>query len=249
MVQSWVGDRGAVTDLSAGHEPDLRIDYRDGRVGIGEVTTHKERNIEAMWAEAHKSGQPQMIDLPPGSGSWSAQLVAGSNIPRLIREASTLVLGVQGDELSQLTIYDHWPRGAVANMARNLGVEHLTLNPSGADDVLYYFMPAGGGSYGGDPDVITDWVEQLLAMEEYADITRKLVARTADERHAFLWADSATEFAPSHALTELAQALPKRGPQLDSGITHVWAISRFGPIPGYAALWDGSTWSAVPLPE
>ena len=109
-------------------------------------------------------------------------------------------------------------------------------------------MPAGGGSYGGDPDVITDWIDMLLAMPEYADITAKLLARTADERHAFLWADSATDFAPSHALMQLDRQRPQRGPQLAPGITHVWALSRFGPVPGNAALWDGTSWSAVPLP-
>ena len=83
VVTAWVGARGRVTDLSAGHEPDFRIDYADGRLGLGEVTTHKHPTIEAMWAMAHRSGQPQMIDLPSGLGTWSAQLALSANNPRL----------------------------------------------------------------------------------------------------------------------------------------------------------------------
>ncbi len=238
-----------MTDLSDGHEPDLRIDYLDGRLGIGEVTTHKKRNVEAMWAEAHKSGQPQVIDLPSGFGTWSAQLVAGSNIPRLIKGVVSLVQNVRQLGLVELTVYDAWPRGEPADEARHFGVEHLSHHPDEGEDVLYYFMPSGGGSYGGDPDVIVDWIDALLAMPEYADIMAKLLGRTADERHAFLWADSATDFGPSQALTRLDRAFPRRKPQLAQGITHVWAVSRFGPDPGFAALWDDSSWSAVPLPS
>ena len=99
VVEGWVGTTGTVIDLSAGHEPDFRIEYVDGRLGIGEVTTHK-------------SGQPQMIDLPSGLGTWSAQLVAGSNIPRLIKGVASLVQTVQQSGKTELTIYDKWPRGS-----------------------------------------------------------------------------------------------------------------------------------------
>jgi hypothetical protein len=56
VVTAWVGARGRVTDLSAGHEPDFRIDYADGRVRLGEVTGDKHETVEAMWAMAHRSG-------------------------------------------------------------------------------------------------------------------------------------------------------------------------------------------------
>ncbi len=90
IVQGWVGARGTVSNLGSTHEPDLRIDYMDGRLGIGEVTTHMDQRVAAMWAEAYKSGQPQMVELPSGFGTWSAQLVAGSNIPRLQRDVAVL---------------------------------------------------------------------------------------------------------------------------------------------------------------
>jgi hypothetical protein len=231
VVTAWVGARGTVIDLSAGHEPDFRIDYTDGRIGLGEVTTHKHPTGEAMWAMAHRSGQPQLIDLPSGLGTWSAQLALGANIPRLQIGVASLVEKVRELGLDPFTVDDHWPHGEPADTARRFGVEHLTYFPDGTGDVLYYFMPAGGGSYGGDPDAITEWIEELLASEAYADNTVKLLARMADERHVFVWADSATEFAPSQALTQLDRALPHRTPRLPPGITHLWALARFGPTP------------------
>jgi hypothetical protein len=247
VVTAWVGERGRVTDLSAGHEPDFRIEYADGRLGLGEVTTDKHETVEAMWAMAHRSGDPQVVDLPIGLGTWSAQLALGANIPRLRSRVASLVENVKALGLDRFTVYQHWPRGEPADTARRFGVEHLSYFPGDTEDVLYYFIPSFGGSYGGDPDVVTDWVDDLLARK--SDNTQKLLDRTADERHVFLWADSATEFGPMRALTQLDRALPRRAPGVPEGITHVWAVARWGPSPGFAALWNGRNWSAVPLPS
>lgn len=32
VVRRWLGDRGAAVDMSAGHEPDFRIDYAVGLI-------------------------------------------------------------------------------------------------------------------------------------------------------------------------------------------------------------------------
>ena len=225
VVRSWVGARGTVTDLGDTPEPDFRIDYADGQLGIGEVTTHTDPAIEAMWSAAFESGQPQQINLPTGLGTWVAGLVAGANIKRLTREVGVLIESVKAQGIERLTIYYKWPRGEPYDTARWLGIDYLQSHPSGSEDVLIYFMPSSGGSYDGDPDVVTDWIEDVLSSEHYRDVTQKLLDRNeADERHGFVVANSASSFAPAQAMTQLDQALPGRAPQLPDGITHAWAF-------------------------
>ena len=87
-------------------------------------------------------------------------------------------------------MYDRWPRGEPGDTARRLGVEYLSSFPDQSADVLIYFIPSGGGgAYGGDPDVITQWIEDVLSSDSYLDVTEKLLKRKADERHVFLLAD------------------------------------------------------------
>ncbi|HLX77433.1 MAG TPA: hypothetical protein VKR27_00990, partial [Acidimicrobiales bacterium] len=230
VVTGWVGTRGTVVDRSATPEPDFRIEYSDRRLGLGEVTTHTDPTVQAMWSNAFRSGQPQIVDLAPGTGTWSVSLRPGARINGLRREAQTFIDMLRSQGLVGLEVYEQWPRGEPADTARKLGIEHVA-SFEGDDDagVCYYFMPSGGGSYGGDPDAITEWVEQLLSSEGYLDVTEKLLARDADERHVFLMADSATSFGAAHALRELDRALPRRAPKVRDGITHVWAVPRFGP--------------------
>jgi hypothetical protein len=251
VLRIWVGARGIVTDLGDTPEPDFRIDYADGQVGIGEVTTHTDPAIEAMWSAAFESGQPQQINLSTGLGTWGAGLVAGANVKRLTREVGGLIESLKSQGIERLTIYYKWPRGEPSDTARRLGIDYLQSHPSGSEDVLIYFMPSSGGSYSGDPDVVTEWIEDVLSSEHYRDVTQKLLDRKeVNERHVFLLAHSASSFAPAQAMTQLDTALPSRALQLPDGITHAWAVPRFAdPQHAFAALWDGVRWSAIPLPS
>lgn len=62
------------------------------------------QTIEAMWALAHRSGQPRAIDLPSGSGIYSAQLALGANIPRLRSGVASLVEKVRKLGLNSFTV-------------------------------------------------------------------------------------------------------------------------------------------------
>lgn len=96
--------------------------------------------------------------------------------------------------------------------------------------------------------MIVDWIDEMLADTRYPDTTNKLLVVEADERHVFLMSGDLTPFGPDELLRRLDVAVPDRSPRVPPGITHVWAVSRFGD--GSAGLWAaGVGWSAVPPPD
>jgi hypothetical protein len=47
-VRAWVAHWGTVDDTSGGHGPDFRIDYCDGRIGLGEVGWHVDPDVQEI---------------------------------------------------------------------------------------------------------------------------------------------------------------------------------------------------------
>ena len=56
-VVGWVGDQGTVLDTGPGNGPNFRIDYCDGRAGVGEVGRHVDNVVQEMWANAFRRDQ------------------------------------------------------------------------------------------------------------------------------------------------------------------------------------------------
>jgi hypothetical protein len=237
IVRRHVGDRGVVLDLSSGHEPDFRIDYRDGRCAIGEVGWHEDQHWRAIWEATLKRGEiPQVVELPTGSGLWSVGLTLDARIWRIYKQLPQLIVDLVGSGASNLDIYETWPPGDFADRARDLGIKHLS-QVEGDSDRAIFFPPGSGGVVPTDPDAITDWLDTVLVSDvAYRDTTRKVLERAADERHVFLLAGSATPWGVEERLRRLDVSLPSRAPSVPSNITHVWAVSSFRTRLG--VLWE-----------
>lgn len=248
MVRHWLDDRGAVVDMSAGHEPDFRIDYSDGRTGWGEVGWHEDEELRAMWSLTFRQEKHQQVDLPSGVGTWVVSLVKGASIKRLKRELAAFVVEMTRAGCERLEVVEKWPHGLLGDTARRLGIEYINRMGEGTADVAVYFMPGSGGVVPTDPDVISEWASDVLADPDYADTTGKLLIREADERHVFLMSGSRTPFGVTERLRRLDEALPTRSPVAPDGITHVWVVSQYGN--GTAGMWARTTgWSTVALPD
>ncbi len=247
IVRRHLGDRGNVTDMTAGHEPDFRIDYSDGRTAIGEVSWHEDREWRAMWEETLKRGDlPQVVELPDGSGLWSVGLTLEARIWRMYKLLPDLVVDLLAVDQTSLDIHGTWPPGALADRARAMGIKYLSRVEGGSDRAIF-FLPAFGGVVPPDPDAITDWLDDVLVHNTaYADATRKLLEREADERHIFLLAGSATPWGVEQLLQRLASGLPRRAPAVPAAITHVWAVSSF--TTPLCAIWERDHgWSTVAI--
>ena len=247
-VAAWLGDRGSLVDNSSGHGPDFRLDYTDGRAALGEVGWHEDPKVREMWANTFKRDQHQVIELPTGLGQWTVGLERGAHIGKLYAELPALLASLVASGRACLDLYGTWPRGEVAETARRLGVEYVAQVSPDEPAVAVFFMPGTGGAIPTDANAVADWIEEVLADPDYRDTTEKLLVLDADERHVFLMSGTRTAFGVDERLRRLGDALPMRPPRVPTGITHVWAVARFGGT--VAGLWVADHgWSAVSLDE
>jgi hypothetical protein len=156
-----------------------------------------------------------------------------------------LIRTLRHQGLEQFVVYGPWwPRTALADEMRRLGVERIALIAADGQPAAYFFMPGTGGTVPPDADCIVTWIDELLSSDEYADTTGKLLCKDADERHVFLMSGSATPFGVGERLMRLSETLPARAPDLPEGISHVWVVSQYGP--GDVGLWvRGQGWELV----
>ena len=58
---------------------------------------------------------------------------------------------------------------------------------------------------------------------------------------------SATPFGAGERLRLVSEGIPTRSLNVPNGITHVWALSQYGPAS--VVLWTDDGWTLVPLPR
>ena len=100
--------------------------------------------------------------------------MAGASIKRLHRDLPGLIAELTGAGCFRLAIYERWPRGALADSARRLGIEYIVRHDEDGDRAIY-FMPGNGGVVPTDPNVVGEWIESVLNDPSYADTTAKLL--------------------------------------------------------------------------
>ena len=243
----WVGSSGTVIDTSRTSGPDFRIEYNDGRVGVGEVSWHVDPTIQEMWASTFRRPEHQQISLRPGSGQWGLKLVIGARIDRLYSNLQGFIDLLIAGGITRLDIFPSWPMDDLSNAGRRLGLEYIaqarTDDPAGA----IFFLPSSpGGFIPDDPNVIVDWIEGVLDDPNYHDVTQKLLKVGSEERHVFILSGSRTEAGVDERLRRIGQSLPSRPPIVPSGITHLWVAPQFGPP--VTAMWTlDSNWTVQPL--
>lgn len=247
VVGVWLADRGTAEDTSRGSGPDFEIHYGDGRKAVGEVGWHEDPALREMWANTFRRDRHQVVDLPEGSGTWTVHLVLGAHIGRLYNQLPAFIVELDAIGCETLDIYESWPHGPTADTARSLGIEHMSRFDGNGPDQAMFFMPGKGGVVPTDPNVIADWIEDMLADPGYWDTTEKLLALEADERHVFIMAGGLTPFGAEERLRRLDQAMPSRPLTVPEGITHVWAMGQYGGT--LAAMWNADGWLSVTLPD
>lgn len=242
-VSDWVGDTGSVTDTGEGHDPDFYIEYKDGRVGWGEVGWHEERKIRALHREIEKADR---VSLPTGSGEWMVHLLPDALVKELQRSLPGFIQQMINHGLSELSPFvdDESPQ-TIHDEAERLQIEAATRTSTN-EDVAHMLSPGFGGALSSDANTIVDWIEGMLADPLYADTTQKLLKRHADERHVFLFAGSLTPEGATRLMVTPLKEQPSRAPTVPAGITHVWAIAPFGI--GNLLTWNANDgWTALEI--
>jgi hypothetical protein len=252
VVRTWVGSAGSVRDMSATADPDLAIDYADGRRGIGEVGWHEDPVVQKMWKRIFQEPEHQVIRLPAGYGRWGMGLQRDALINRILPEVPTLIADLNNAGITRLEPEYANPNNDLARRAQGLGVQYLARTAEDGDDMegarVIYFPSYTGGVIPTDTNEIVDWIDALLADPAYADATAKLLhTRGVDERHIFIMSGSATPFGVDQLLQRTIEQVPTRPPNTHPEITHLWLASRWGrnDSPDAVCLWTEGMWRAV----
>lgn len=247
VVRHWLADRGHLIDTSAGHDVDFRIEYFDGRNGVGEVGWHQDPVLQPMWSKVFTYDRHQIVELPDSLGKWTLTVLPGSSIKRLYAELPEFVERLATEAAFDLSLSEDWPRSPSADAARRLGIEHIVKVEDGNPSFAVFFIHGIGGIVPTDPECITVWIDDVLVDPNYRDTTSKLLALDADERHVFFMTGDLTPFGADERLRRLPDGLPQRPPKVPLGISHLWAACRFGESP--TALWVAEKgWSTIDLP-
>ena len=242
VVESFIAERGTVTNLSAGHQPDFRIDYGDGRVAIGEVTWHEDRHLRSLFSATDKHGH--RVPLGEGQGEWYLFVRWRAQVRRLHGELPDVIADLAAAGVSDLLVQPEWPPGELAARLRDLGIDHIRRGEVDGPDVAVCLAAPTGAWVPDDPDVIVDWLDEVVGDPHYADLTGKLRGLQADELHVFVVSGSATGTDVIERLRHIDAVPPSRAPAVPAYVTHVWVGCK--PWRAAAGLWTRAEgWSTV----
>lgn len=244
ILRSWVGTKGQVEDMGLGHEPDFKIEYLDGRTGIGEVGWHVDPRRASGWAALTRRKQHHVFDLPEDYGVWIASLQVGTNLNRLEESLPALIQQMNEKSVGKLTVDPRHPFGELQLLASALGITHLSLTNEKGRNYVFYNFEGVSGFVPDDANLIVDWIEGVLASDDFRDSWQKLLSYKRDEKHVFIMSGSRTEVGIRELLWQAAKNLPTRAPVLPGELTHIWVI---GERPGSSPLfWCRATgWSTL----
>lgn len=253
LLQAAVGDRGHVVNTGEGTSggPDFRIDYVDGRVGVGEVTWHDDPAYRGMWNELLR--REHLLELPADIGQWSVHLQTGARVRQAYRRTPGLLERFAASQSDVptigMTLQPTWPIGPLADEARDIGIESF-YRYSMASPALALMQPVStGGVLSDEPNIIVDWLEGVVRDRRYTDLTEKLRHIDADELHIFVVTGSAARYDVDHLFRALDQALPTRDPDLPPWLTHAWVMSMWGEPSRHFGRWErGRGWSTETSP-
>lgn len=211
---------------------DLRIEYVDGRVGVGEVVLDLDEDWAATYAAVRKRGFK--IGGASLTRQWFLWLDRRCNLKRVEAEVATVLRGLEEADWpmglrletrsSGLVSTTH--RGSVAALAR-LGVRSAAsheANPAGIQ-----LVPQGTGGFPETWDAFDAELTRLLHAETLSDVRWKLDRTLAAERHLFLGTTFSSSWALNFGLREERDELPPEPPHLPSQVTHLWLWCTYPP--------------------
>lgn len=234
-------------DNSVEGMPDIRIDYKDGRIGYVEVTTDIDQGYAEMTStlRAKGGGLPRVLATPELHRVWFLVLSRPVRYDRLDRELPVLL-----DHLEKAGVTPHVFNGlqdlaesgnAGLRQLSGFGVADITSRPRAVTNgelepgrVLMY--PAGAsGPAMVEESAFVDWINDLLVSEPLESKRSKLARTLASERHLFVGISYTTRWAGFLPLAADQTIAPRTAPSLPDEITHLWLLNF--QTPGRCLVW------------
>src|SRR4029078_4004542 len=136
------------------------------------VTWHADRSLRRMQHALDRYGRS--CPLGPGLGLWRVWMPTSARIKDIRQVLPRLIGQFDAANELQVEIQPDWPREERHDEARRFGIAMIYKSPSPGRDLVYFSEGPTGGLLPDDPDLIVDWLDEVVSDPEYADLTEKL---------------------------------------------------------------------------
>lgn len=214
-----------VEHMGRGHGPDLVIQRSGGGevVGHAEVGQDADPQHEAQFSALDARPDAEWLALPPGSGTWAAEMGPTARLDRVDRDLPGIIAAARRQSVVEISVDARWPRGDLLDRCQRLGLRSIEYIGPGRDAVLRH-MPSSGGMLDPDPDHIADWMEQRLTQPDMVGNAAKLVS--TGRKYLVLVVGSATEHTVAMRMWGLARwAGTPRPIRIPDPMDEVWLIA------------------------
>lgn len=228
-----------VEDGSAPSQVDASFVYADGRRAMLEVVADQDSPVDAQWAALEDV--EHRLTVPGLRGTWIAHLTWQAKVRDVGRDLPRLAIQWQhrlkaSDSTGRL-------RGMLPLSLHRLGVRAFDKLREGDDPGVIRLMTEGWSGTAGS-DELGPFVDRVLG--QHRDVPAKLARCSADERHAFIWVTTASDFAAQYALEDRDQPPPTTAPNLPGSVSHVW-VAGSSPSQGVLAWFPDRGWWRTPF--
>lgn len=222
IVAEHLGGASRRRDPGGGATPvhDFDIVLAGGRVVAVEVTRHT--------VAAEIGGRAAVAKLnwrfPVLRHDWVVGMVGHHSVRQLHRRFPPLLAMIEAAGIETFDLKDRKPSGPAEDALltlRSLGARllyRLGEAPDGGGQIILGDAPVGGSTAA---DVLVEVAEHHGNLSDNA---RKLATADADERHLFVWVESAHHQAVAAIAFEV---LPQRAPQLPEHLDVTWLATAY----------------------
>lgn len=211
-------------DNSAARTPDLRIEYSDGRTGVGEVVTVTD-GYRAAETRAFAKGD---LDLFGKNLNWCWWVTAPANVDR--RRLGRCIMPI----LEEMEMANERPPMLGGIDPETAGPGELKLLKCGVTEVAasdrpgdlrghVRWQPQGiEADFDLDSDGFQRWLDGFLAGEGRKKIDKLTAVPGITERHLLVGVSWSAPGAVRRFLDDDVEALPSQAPVLPIGLSHLW---------------------------
>lgn len=222
ILAQVVGSSGSVSPLPQDNA-DYLIRYRDGRTAVGEVKVAFDEAEQRLWAILLDQPKHQTLPLPAGSGRWAVQVDPSASVVALRRELPSLVAQLEARGEREL-IVSYSFEDPVADALALLGVSMVFAGEVSGDDIdeCMVFVEGVGGAVPLDANEAATWISDFLASPKHSKSWDRLGRAAAEEKHAFVWIDSAAPASLRLRVSFHPDVPPSEAPTTPPWLTHLW---------------------------
>lgn len=223
VITEWMGARGKAVPVG-GHFEDFRLEYADGRVGIGEVKRITGESHQKMWQALLAMSPAQSLPLTDGLGTWAVSISVETPLKGLATKLEEIAVALMAEGIHDAQILSEWPRGEAYDQLRKLRISRIWQQTDTGAGIAWLFHEGVGGQLPLSAEALNPWIESYLDQEKSSlrNSLARLHGSAAEERHLFLWAEDGLPDGLRLFLSYHPDRPPQGTPKVPDFLTHLW---------------------------